>query len=222
MEIVADLGEAVSSGDRGGGKRRRNSTGEYRNATAGIEDGTPIAGATSPVYMTPTTTAGTSYYYCIVTNTNVNALDNQTATATGKLVVVTVGKGVPVIIFNAGGDAVYKETVTLTAEVGGLEGTSPTGTMRFEGNNTVLADLVPIENGTAVFQWEGAPAGEHNLQAVYYGDENYGGARSDILTYDIAKADQDALEITGMPQIVTYGSAHTLRLQDIAQRRHPL
>ncbi|MED4353936.1 X2-like carbohydrate binding domain-containing protein [Schinkia azotoformans] len=62
----------------------------YSNSTNNLTGGTAIDGATSATYSTPTATAGTTYYYVVVTNTDNSATGNKTATATSNLVGVTV------------------------------------------------------------------------------------------------------------------------------------
>lgn len=52
--------------------------------------GTVISGAASSTYNAPTSTGGTNYYYCVVTNTDNSATGNKTATATSNAVSVTV------------------------------------------------------------------------------------------------------------------------------------
>ncbi|MCC3377910.1 hypothetical protein, partial [Cohnella sp. REN36] len=49
-----------------------------------------ISGATSATYAAPTGTAGTTYYYVVVTNTDSSATGQQTATATSGVAKVTV------------------------------------------------------------------------------------------------------------------------------------
>ncbi len=53
-------------------------------------DGTAINGAVNASYDAPTDTAGTNYYYCVITNTDDSATGNKTATATSNAVSVTV------------------------------------------------------------------------------------------------------------------------------------
>ncbi|KEF37650.1 immunoglobulin I-set domain-containing protein [Schinkia azotoformans MEV2011] len=62
----------------------------YSNTTNSTTDGTPILGATTATYAAPTGSAGTTYYYVVVTNTDSSATGNQTATATSNVVAVTV------------------------------------------------------------------------------------------------------------------------------------
>ncbi|GHV30515.1 hypothetical protein FACS1894177_03220 [Bacteroidia bacterium] len=63
----------------------------YSNTTNSTIGAYPLSGtaAKTASYTPPTTTVGTRYYYCIVTNTNNNAI-NKTATATSTIVAITV------------------------------------------------------------------------------------------------------------------------------------
>ncbi|RNB89517.1 hypothetical protein EDM56_09995 [Brevibacillus fluminis] len=54
----------------------------YSNSTNSTVGATAISGANSATYTAPTATAGTVYYYCVVTNTDSSATGQQTATAT--------------------------------------------------------------------------------------------------------------------------------------------
>ncbi|MFF5995168.1 S-layer homology domain-containing protein, partial [Lysinibacillus sp. KU-BSD001] len=60
----------------------------YSNTTNSTSGGTLIPGATSATYAPPTDTAGTMYYYVVVTNTDSNATGNQVATVTSNVVAV--------------------------------------------------------------------------------------------------------------------------------------
>ena len=62
----------------------------YSNTQNSPTGGTPIPSATSATYAAPTATAGTTYYYVVVTNTDGAATGNQTATATSAVAAVTV------------------------------------------------------------------------------------------------------------------------------------
>ena len=68
----------------------------YRNTSASTTGATLISGATGSSYSVPTTTAGTTHYYVIVTNTRDNATGNRTATRTSDFAAVTV-VGQPII-----------------------------------------------------------------------------------------------------------------------------
>ncbi|MGI6585208.1 MAG: S-layer homology domain-containing protein [Lutisporaceae bacterium] len=164
----------------------------YKNLYNNTVDGSPIEGAVGTAYSPPTAQAGTVYYYCIVTNTNNNAVDNKTAKISCSPAGVTVGKGTSQITLNTGGNAVYGKPVTLTAIVSGEGSDVPTGTVRFESDYTVLEDLVPIVNGRAKYIWRNASAGAHKLRAVYNGDNNYGVAEVTAELKVTAAADEDS------------------------------
>lgn len=52
--------------------------------------GTAVSGATNTTYNAPTGTAGTSYYYCVITNTDNSATGSKTAAIASNVVSVTV------------------------------------------------------------------------------------------------------------------------------------
>ena len=74
----------------------------YSNSTNSTVGASSIAGATSQSYSVPTAEEGTTYYYCIVTNTDNTKTGEKTATAVSNIVSVTVNSltdaAAPVII----------------------------------------------------------------------------------------------------------------------------
>lgn len=66
----------------------------YSNTVLNSTNGALIRDATEPVLRVPTDTAGTTYYYCVVTNTN----GGQTVTVTSNIIPVTVSDMVVVSI----------------------------------------------------------------------------------------------------------------------------
>jgi uncharacterized repeat protein (TIGR02543 family) len=62
----------------------------YSNTSASASGGTAIASATAATFSVPTDTAGTFYYYAVVTNTNTDATGSQEATAVSGVATVTV------------------------------------------------------------------------------------------------------------------------------------
>ncbi|RCX17741.1 S-layer family protein [Fontibacillus phaseoli] len=62
----------------------------YRNDKNEITGGTAINGATGPSYLPPTASAGVTYYYVTVTNTNNGATGNKMATAASNAAKVTI------------------------------------------------------------------------------------------------------------------------------------
>jgi len=146
----------------------------YKNLYNNTIEWKPNRGAVETAYSPPTTQAGTVYYYCIVTNTNNNAVDNKTVKISCSPAGVTVGKGASQMTLDISGSAVHGRPVTLTAIISGEGSDVPTGTVRFESDYMVLEDLVPVINGRAEYIWRNASAGAHKLRAVYNGDNNYG------------------------------------------------
>ena len=94
----------------------------YRNTVKSTSGGSPIAGATDPYYIVPTTMtstrvttrpwAETTYYYVVVTNTNNNVSGTKTATATSGLVEVNV-----VAIVDASKPIIDTQPADLTVDV---------------------------------------------------------------------------------------------------------
>ncbi len=110
----------------------------YSNTTNSTVGGTPVAGLTSNWFTPSTATVGTTYYYCVVTNTNDKATTNKTATTTSDIAAITV---IP-----AGGTII--RSVTITGIVEPVGGASPvkTGATVPADANYVLKGLVWIDD----------------------------------------------------------------------------
>ena len=81
----------------------------FRNTVDSAENGSPIDGATAAGYTPSTEEVGTTYYYCVVTNTDDTATGTKTAASTSDVVAVTISAPVPkeyTITFHAGGGSV--------------------------------------------------------------------------------------------------------------------
>jgi|GEM_PF-6237155 len=106
----------------------------YSNTNRTNSGGTLISDATGAVYKAPTNNEGTSYYYCLVTNTDNDATGNKTAFLASNVVQVTVkttdpggpvgggGGGAPAathtVTFNSnGGSAVASKSVASGSKV---------------------------------------------------------------------------------------------------------
>ncbi|MBE7013494.1 MAG: PKD domain-containing protein [Ruminococcaceae bacterium] len=68
----------------------------YSNTSKSNNGGTAVYGATSATYYPPTTSEGTKYYYCVITNTDTTATQNQTATVKSSTAAVKVNR-IPVV-----------------------------------------------------------------------------------------------------------------------------
>ncbi len=64
----------------------------YKNSKNSTTGGTAIAGATKATYRPATSATGTTYYYCIVTNTNRKVLTTTAVTKNSNIVSVVVNK----------------------------------------------------------------------------------------------------------------------------------
>ncbi|MGG4217830.1 S-layer homology domain-containing protein [Paenibacillus jamilae] len=62
----------------------------YSNTENRNSEGTLVFGATNPSYAPPTSTTGTTYYYVVVTNTNINVTGINTASVTSHVAAITV------------------------------------------------------------------------------------------------------------------------------------
>ena len=90
----------------------------YRNTANNTTTGTAIPGATNAAYTPAVSAAGTTYYYCVVTNTNTAVNGTTTATATTNTAAIVVNATVPpkpttyTVTFNSnGGTSVAAQTV---------------------------------------------------------------------------------------------------------------
>ena len=98
----------------------------YANTTNSNKGGTPIAGATNSSYTLPKlTTAGTFYFYVVVTNTNNKATGSTTAKATSDVATVTVQAAV----VNAETPVITKQPQDVTINVGEAATLSVTATV---------------------------------------------------------------------------------------------
>ena len=70
---------------------------QWFQSTDAAAAGDAIQGATSSEYTPGTGTVGTTYYYCVVTNTNTNVAGAQTATAESGRAAITVNDTAPII-----------------------------------------------------------------------------------------------------------------------------
>ncbi len=105
----------------------------YSNATRSSTGGTLITGATDDEYSTPTGTAGTTYYYCVVTNTDATATGSQTAEKVSDAAEVVVNA-----LTNAEEPQITGQPVDKTVNVGGTAALSVTAS---------------VSKGTLSYQW---------------------------------------------------------------------
>ena len=110
----------------------------YSNTTNSTTDGTPV-GTNSNTYTPSTAMVGTTYYYCVVTNTNNEATANKTATATSDAAAVTVNA--------SGGTIIRFITVTGIVEpVGGAAPVKTGATVPVDANYALWEDIVWVDD----------------------------------------------------------------------------
>ncbi len=105
----------------------------YSNSTNSTDGATLLTGETAYTLNAPTNTAGTTYYYCVITNTDPTATVNQTATATTDIVSVTVS------------DPVDAETPNITAQ--------PQPKAVLINGAAQLTVEASVASGTLSYQW---------------------------------------------------------------------
>ena len=107
----------------------------FQNTSKTNTGGTAISGATSATYNAPTSTTGTRYYYCIVTNTDNAATGNKTATATSNAVSVVVNTNSQT---NAAAPNITGQPSDRTVNIGGT---------------AALTVTANVSQGTLSYQW---------------------------------------------------------------------
>lgn len=103
----------------------------YRNTVNSVAGGTAVEGAVQAAYTPLIAEAGTTYYYCEVTNTQNKATVTKTAQATSNVAAVTVKETETPVIHTQWSNAVYEigETATaLTVEAAVTDG----GTLSYQ------------------------------------------------------------------------------------------
>lgn len=113
----------------------------YSNTTAGSFGGTAISGATAASYTPSTTTPGTLYYYCIVTNSNGCTMPSAVSGA-------YVVNALPAAVTVTGGGTFCNNTI-LSASNGAsgtiyFQGTTSNGTSIADASSTKLIDVAGI------------------------------------------------------------------------------
>ncbi|WP_139990769.1 S-layer homology domain-containing protein [Paenibacillus paridis] len=86
----------------------------YSNSSNSTSGGTLVNGATSASYNAPTATAGTRYYYVVVTNTNASVNGTKTASVTSGTALVTVNA-----LVNAATPSIGTQPTDASVNVGG-------------------------------------------------------------------------------------------------------
>ena len=160
----------------------------YRNTSNSSTDGTKISEATSETYSPNITTAGTTYYYCVVTV----AKDSNTTSATTEVIPVTVAnKAGSVTISDKKTTATYGDkpfTFTYKASKAATVTSSDTSVATVQDNKgTVTVTIVG--------------AGTTDISVGFAGGTDYSAA-SDTFTLTVDKA-QPTVKISADPTSLT-------------------
>jgi peptidoglycan/xylan/chitin deacetylase (PgdA/CDA1 family) len=114
--LAVDIGESASLSVTASVSKGTLTYQWFSNTTGENSGGTAVGPSSeSPTLTLNTTVGGTTYYYCVVTNTDTTATGSQTATATSRVAQVIVRKDAqtPIIDETSPADrAVYKDSVS--------------------------------------------------------------------------------------------------------------
>lgn len=91
-------------------------------------------------------------------------------------------------------------TVTLTANVEGVNGEKPNGSITFKCGDEVIARNIDVSDGEVSYTWSNPTVGNHSIIAEFFPStdgigRNYTNATSDVLSINISKRDQNKLYI---------------------------
>ena len=102
------------------------------------------------------------------------------------------------------------QTVTFSASIAPLGGAgTPTGTMEFVNDQTVLA-TIPVNAGAASFTTAELSSGSHTITATYSGDANYDGSSSAPLQITVTPVRDYALEVSETSLQLRNGASATV------------
>ncbi|WP_433944202.1 fibronectin type III domain-containing protein [Paenibacillus sp. SN-8-1] len=186
----------------------------YSNTTSSTSGGTPISGATSATYAAPTGTAGTMYYYVIVTNTDSSATGQTTATATSNVAKVQVNA-----LTNAATPSITTQPSDQTVD----EGSAATLTVAASGGVALsyqwYSNTTPSTSGGtsisgATSATYSAPTGTAGTMYYYVivtnTDSSATGQTTATATSNVAKVQVNALTNAATPSIDTQPSDKTV------------
>ncbi len=183
----------------------------YSNSTNSTDGATLLTGETAYTLNAPTNTAGTTYYYCVITNTDPTATVNQTATATTDIVSVTVSDPVdaqvPSITAQPQAKAVLiNEAAQLTVEASVASGTLSYQWYSNSTNSTAGATPLTVETASAFDAVTDTVGTTYYYCVITNTDPAATGAQTVTATTDIvavtvsAGVDAEIPSITAQPQ----------------------
>lgn len=128
----------------------------YSNTSNSTEGGTLVASSTVNGCTPSTATVGTTYYYCVVTNTNDKATTNKTATATSNIAAITVNEPSGGTFFN---------TATATFNLANLPTADASGGSGDTAWTWKTADTRLTLSGAGPYTFTGTASGKMRVEA---------------------------------------------------------
>lgn len=207
----------------------------YSNTTNSTIGGTPITSSSINGYTPSTGTVGTTYYYCVVTNTNNEATTNKTATATSDAAAVTVnasgGTTSPIEI--TGFEAIPDENVgkagsaicaNVPEVINLLRAIHPYANAMHSGNQTALCLITGWEDTDG---YNPNKAGSYTFTADVAILPGFANSSGHKVTVEVVVAPSDAptITITKHPQNVTVTQGRingTLTAEAVASNGKPI
>jgi len=192
----------------------------YSNTTASTTGASAIATAISETYTAPTSTAGTTYYYCVVTNTDDTKSGITVATTTSDIVAVTANA-----LTNAVAPTITTQPVAKTVNVNAAASlsvaASASGTLSYQWySNTTASTTGASAIATAISETYTAPTSTAGTTYYYCVVTNTDDTKSGITvattTSDIVAVTANALTNAVAPTITTQPVAKTVNVNAAA------
>ncbi|MBO9596920.1 MAG: S-layer homology domain-containing protein [Cohnella sp.] len=175
----------------------------YSNTTNSNSGGTLIPGTNNATYSAPTGSAGTTYYYVVVTNTDPSKTGVQTATATSAAAQVTVNA-----LTNAAAPSISTQPSDQTVSIGGTAdltvAATASGTLSYQWysntTNSNSGGTLIVGATSSTFAAPTSTAGTTYYYVVITNTNNAAtGAKSATATSSAAKVTVNAPTITQNP-----------------------
>jgi len=178
----------------------------YSNTSKTNSGGIIINGATGASYNAPTTTAGTSYYYCAVTNTDNEASGNKTATVTSNAVQITV----KAVLTGIAVSSLPAKTLYIQGAALNLAGMTITATYSDNSTQAVLDYITNPANGATL-----NTAGAQTV-TVSYTEDGITKLTYFTVTVEAPPKTLDHIEVTTLPAKTLYIQGEALNLAGMA------
>lgn len=162
-----------------------------------------LNGGTTAILSTSALKGGTpSYVYAYYNGDALNATSYGT-------VGVTVNKATPTATLSTSiNPSTAGQSVTYSTTVSGVNGVYPTGSVTIKDGATTLFGLT-LSNGTASLAYSNLTGGDHNLTAVYSGDNNYATSTSPLYVQTVNRK-QPTLTLSSSYAAPPIGTSITL------------